>query len=68
MAAKSGELARETGDYRCTECQSKMRVIEGLPITDCPNCGNESFDTGFARSPEPVKAAPDVFGEAGAQA
>lgn len=68
MAAKAGELARETGDYRCTECRTKMRVTEGLPITTCPNCGNESFDTGFARSYERAKAVPDIFGRAGAQA
>lgn len=68
MAAKAGELARETGDYRCTECRMKMRVTEGLPITTCPNCGNESFDTGFARSFGRAKAATEIFGDAEAQA
>ena len=47
MAAKAGELARETGDYRCTACLQRMHVSEGVPIAICPNCGNESYETGF---------------------
>ena len=45
MAARSGEEAREGGDFRCAKCHQQIRVNKGDNIPKCPNCGNETFDT-----------------------
>lgn len=44
MAAKAGERARKTGDFRCERCNEKVHVTSGDPIPKCPNCGNDTFD------------------------
>ncbi|MBX6368612.1 MAG: alpha helical protein [Rhodospirillales bacterium] len=45
MAAKAGEKAEETGDFRCARCHEKTHVTKGHNIPRCPNCGNDTFDT-----------------------
>ncbi len=47
MAAKSGEKAEGTGDFRCERCHHQVHVSAGKPIPKCPNCGNDSFDTRY---------------------
>lgn len=44
MAAKAGEKARRTGDFRCENCHRKVHVQNGSEIPRCPNCGNDSYD------------------------
>ncbi len=46
MAAKAGEIARETAMYLCESCAQTLRVNDGVPIQECPFCGNGSFQTG----------------------
>jgi predicted RNA-binding Zn-ribbon protein involved in translation (DUF1610 family) len=45
MAAKTGENAREGGDFRCSRCHETVHVNKGARIPKCPNCGNDTFDT-----------------------
>ncbi len=45
MAAKAGEKAWETGDFRCSRCHEQVHVTRGHVIPKCPNCGNDTFDT-----------------------
>ncbi len=45
MAAHSGERANKTGDFRCDKCHEKVHVTQGDKIPNCPNCGNNTFDT-----------------------
>ena len=47
MTAKAGEIACETAVYRCQNCHQHVSVNIGLLMPDCPNCGNEGFDTGW---------------------
>ncbi len=44
MAARTGEQARESGDFRCERCNNIVRVNKGNPIPRCPSCGNETFE------------------------
>lgn len=44
MAAKSGEKAWETGDFRCEKCHEQVCVTQGEAI---PNCGNDTFDARY---------------------
>lgn len=44
VAAKAGENARETGDFRCEKCHNKVHVTQGDRIPMCPECGNDTFD------------------------
>jgi rRNA maturation endonuclease Nob1 len=61
MAAKAGEIARETATYSCQGCRRAFPVHEGVPISKCPSCGNESFHTGARAPREMVVAAPPGF-------
>ncbi len=45
MVARAGEKARETGDFRCENCHAQVHVQRGQTIPQCPNCGNNTFDT-----------------------
>ena len=45
MAAKAGERAEETGDFRCERCRQQTHVTKGHQIPVCPNCGNSTYDT-----------------------
>lgn len=45
MAAKTGEKAEKTGDFRCERCHKTTHVKAGDKIPKCPHCGNDSFDT-----------------------
>jgi ribosomal protein L37AE/L43A len=47
VSAKTGEIARESGVYRCEKCQQNTTVQVGVPIRECKNCGNTSFVTGW---------------------
>jgi ribosomal protein L37AE/L43A len=47
VSAKAGEIARESGTYRCEKCQQNITVQVGVPIGECKHCGNTSFATGW---------------------
>jgi DNA-directed RNA polymerase subunit RPC12/RpoP len=47
MSANAGEKARETGDFRCANCNEQVRVQKGHKIPKCPNCGHGTFDTRY---------------------
>jgi ribosomal protein L37AE/L43A len=47
VSAKAGEIARESGVYRCEKCQQNTSVQVGVPISECRHCGNASFVTGW---------------------
>jgi Zn finger protein HypA/HybF involved in hydrogenase expression len=44
MAGKTGEIARESSNYRCERCHQVMRFSQGDLIPACSQCGFESFD------------------------
>jgi Zn finger protein HypA/HybF involved in hydrogenase expression len=46
VSAKAGEIARESGEFRCSDCSRSVSVRDGYPIPDCPQCGSASFHTG----------------------
>lgn len=43
MAAKAGEKAQKTGDFRCEKCRKTTHVKAGEEIPKCPHCGNDTF-------------------------
>jgi hypothetical protein len=45
MAAKAGERAQRTGEFRCEKYHERTHVTQGKEIPKCPNCGNDTFDT-----------------------
>jgi len=45
MAAKAGENAERTGDFRCDRCHQRTHVRQGQAVPKCPNCGNDTYDT-----------------------
>ena len=47
MAAKPGEIAQETGDFRCARCHEQTHATKGKRIPKCQNCGNDTFDTRY---------------------
>lgn len=51
MAARAGEPAQKTGDFRCDNCHEKVHVKKGDKIPRRPNCGNDTYD---ARTGEPA--------------
>jgi ribosomal protein L37AE/L43A len=44
MAEKTGEIARESSNYRCERCHRVMRFSQGDLISACSHCGFDSFD------------------------
>jgi ribosomal protein L37AE/L43A len=44
MAEKTGEMARETANYRCERCHRTTHVDKGAIIPACRYCGFETFD------------------------
>ena len=44
MTEKTGEIAQETANYRCENCNQHLRLSMGDLIPKCPNCGHEVFD------------------------
>jgi Zn finger protein HypA/HybF involved in hydrogenase expression len=44
MAEKTGEIARESSNYRCTRCHQVTGFAQGDLIPACPHCGFETFD------------------------
>jgi Zn finger protein HypA/HybF involved in hydrogenase expression len=44
MTEKTGEIARESSNYRCERCHQVMRFSQGDLIPACSHCGFESFD------------------------
>ncbi|MDE2473697.1 MAG: alpha helical protein [Alphaproteobacteria bacterium] len=58
MAAKAGEIARETAKYLCESCKREQPVHVGVPIPDCPSCGSTSFQTGTLAAQQQHSAAP----------
>ena len=45
MAAHAGEKAQKTGRFRCDNCHEYTKVNQGDKIPNCPNCGNDTYDT-----------------------
>jgi hypothetical protein len=45
MAAKAGEKACETGDFRCARCHEKTHVTKGHAMPNCRHCGHDTFHT-----------------------
>jgi predicted RNA-binding Zn-ribbon protein involved in translation (DUF1610 family) len=62
MTAKSGEIARETGNYSCQSCGETVSVQNGSPIQNCPECGNGSFITGSGTLKNQPAVAPPLGG------
>jgi predicted RNA-binding Zn-ribbon protein involved in translation (DUF1610 family) len=58
MAAKAGEIARETTKYLCESCKRELPVREGVPIPNCPSCGSVSFQTGTRAAQHQQSATP----------
>jgi len=44
MSEKSGEIARESSDFRCEQCHRITRISRGALIPACPHCGFGTFD------------------------
>jgi len=44
VRAKTGQLAPETGIYRCTTCNEEIRVREGEHIPPCPKDANIEWE------------------------
>ena len=44
MSEKSGEIARESSDYRCEQCHKITRIARGALIPACPHCGYGTYD------------------------
>ena len=44
MSEKTGEIARETAEYRCENCNNHIHLALGELIPKCPVCGHETFD------------------------
>jgi Zn finger protein HypA/HybF involved in hydrogenase expression len=49
LTEKTGEIARETAEYRCENCHKPIHLKLGDLIPKCPNCGFETFDLGNPR-------------------
>ena len=47
MAAKAGEAAQETGDFRCAKCHKRVHVTKGKKIPKCPECGGDTYDARY---------------------
>ena len=45
MAAKAGEGAWKTGDFRCERCHNRVHVTQRHEIPRYPTCGNDTCDT-----------------------
>jgi Zn finger protein HypA/HybF involved in hydrogenase expression len=41
---KTGETARESGEFRCEKCGHLVSLERGLLIPRCPQCGFDSFE------------------------
>ena len=44
MSEKSGEIARESSNYRCERCHQTLSMARGVLIQPCPQCGYDTFD------------------------
>jgi Zn finger protein HypA/HybF involved in hydrogenase expression len=53
MSEKSGEIARESSNYRCERCHQVTALSRGALILACPQCGFESFDISNPRFERP---------------
>jgi Zn finger protein HypA/HybF involved in hydrogenase expression len=49
MTEKTGEIVRETGLYRCENCNTHLSLNTGEIFPKCPHCGRETFDISNAR-------------------
>jgi Zn finger protein HypA/HybF involved in hydrogenase expression len=53
MSEKTGEIARESSNYRCERCHQVTAFSQGVLIPACPQCGFESFDIANPRFERP---------------
>jgi Zn finger protein HypA/HybF involved in hydrogenase expression len=53
MSEKTGEIARESSNYRCERCHQVTAFSQGALIPACPQCGFESFDISNPRFERP---------------
>ena len=44
MTEKTGEIARESADYRCERCHKLTHFAKDAIFTPCPHCGFETYD------------------------
>jgi Zn finger protein HypA/HybF involved in hydrogenase expression len=44
MSEKAGEIARETDEYHCENCNQHIHLSLGDLIPACPHCGQGTFD------------------------
>jgi Zn finger protein HypA/HybF involved in hydrogenase expression len=44
MSEKTGEIARESSDYRCEHCHQVTSFARGELIPACPHCGSGIYD------------------------
>ncbi|MEX2218405.1 MAG: hypothetical protein WD749_06550 [Phycisphaerales bacterium] len=65
MAARTGELAGQTGEVICQRCGEHVPVREGEAIPRCPNCAHNvytgqgvSFSHPLGDEPEPARRPP----------
>lgn len=57
MSEKTGETAREAGEFRCVSCGETVSLERGLLIPRCPRCGFDTFDLGNPRFASVEQAA-----------
>jgi ribosomal protein L37AE/L43A len=58
LSAKAGEVARESGAFRCEGCGKQTTVRVGVVIHACSDCGGFNFQTGWRTlQNQPTKAA-----------
>ncbi|HMH66198.1 MAG TPA: hypothetical protein VK515_11450 [Rhizomicrobium sp.] len=53
MSEKTGEIARESTNYRCERCHQVTPISQGALIPVCPQCGFETFDISNPRLGRP---------------
>ena len=41
---KTGETARESGNFRCEQCGHTLSIPRGALMPRCPQCGFDTFE------------------------
>ena len=63
MSLRVGEIARETGTFRCDDCGERIRVVQGAVVNECPQCRGPSFQMARRGTRQP----PEAYGLRGDQ-
>jgi predicted RNA-binding Zn-ribbon protein involved in translation (DUF1610 family) len=64
MSLRVGEIARETGTFRCDDCGERIRVVQGAVVNECPQCRGPSFQMARRGAHQP---SPEAYGLRGDQ-